>query len=190
MNCHTLIKAALPVFDLRTAAWHAIQPLRLTIEIQVAVKCQLLQSLEPRQIEYLLNATPRQTRHPEFGLILRSFDLLRNSCYTSLLDERLVDHFENVIRIGNLLLAVAATAPDFAQAAEEHAAAGLGLAEHVFASRNKGVRLLLGFLGHVAALDWCVLVTLIGDCAVGGLTARLLALGFVEETHFVLRPVC
>jgi hypothetical protein len=40
MNRHTLIEAALPVFDLRTAARHAIQTLRLTIEIQVAVKCQ------------------------------------------------------------------------------------------------------------------------------------------------------
>ena len=142
-----------------------------------------------KRVQHLLNAAPWQTRHPEFGLILRSFNLLRNSCYTSLLDERLIDHLERVLIVRDLLLTVAATTSDFAQTAEEHAAAGLGLAEHVFTAGNKGVRLLLGLLrGHIAALDRRVLVTLVGDCAICGLAARLFSFGF--EKHVVLRPLC
>jgi hypothetical protein len=33
----TLIKAALPVLDLRTAAWNTVQALRLTVQIEVTV---------------------------------------------------------------------------------------------------------------------------------------------------------
>lgn len=73
---HTLIEAALPVLDLRTTAWHTVQALRLAVQIEEAVSCQYSQRGWFRRIEYSLNATPRQTRHPKLGLILRSFDPL------------------------------------------------------------------------------------------------------------------
>lgn len=35
-----MVKAALPVLDLRTAAWNAVKSFRLAIQVQVTAICQ------------------------------------------------------------------------------------------------------------------------------------------------------
>jgi hypothetical protein len=146
--------------------------------------------LKIAQIQDSLNAAPRQTRHPVFGLILRGFNPLRNTGCPGLLDQRLVDHLELVFSVWNILLAIAAASSNLAQTTEEIATARLGFSEHVFAAGNEGVGLLLGFLhGHVAARHWGILVTLVGESAVGGLAALVTAFG-LEEPHVVLWPIC
>jgi hypothetical protein len=65
------------MLDLRTAIWHAESILRFEVGVKVAVICQSLQLQMLMRDQHSLNAAPRQTGHPVFGLSFEASILFR-----------------------------------------------------------------------------------------------------------------
>lgn len=106
------VKSSLPVLYILAAARNSIQTLLFTtIHIEVATAMSVNHIL--RRLLNLLDASPRQRRHPELSLVLGQFQFLGYPGSPSLFDQRQIDGRTYVVVIRDQFsLVVAATSRD------------------------------------------------------------------------------